>query len=109
MHFSTCVMLMVGAGLLLGLNMHDSKDPITEIYQKRWEAVEGRSLEIEFATRGWPSMCRIEIYEAARAWSIWRTGALALDIAVAVFVLLSIAVVCEWRIRRRLRREAPKL
>ena len=105
LHLSTCVVLMVVAGVLLALNFRDSNDLIGVAYYGNWRSIEPSVSTKEFVTRGWPKVCWVEVNGPERVYTYWRKKEVLIDTGVAVAVLLGALVLCEWRVRRLQRDE----
>ncbi len=105
-HLSTTVVLMVGASILLGLNLvshemstdGEAHDFMQKIHRE--QGVSGSWLA-GFYSQGWPLTFR-SVYNINNAgWPDWKMGNLLLDILGVFFILATLAFVSEIVIRRR--------
>lgn len=110
-HLSTAVVMMLAAGVLLGLNM------------QRWphnvEGLAGIAYDgAELFDNGWPFVARAHCDFKGKlfgvmggdVWDQWHYAGLASDILVALSIIIAVGVLCEWLVRRRARSTPdPKL
>jgi hypothetical protein len=109
-HLSTAVVLMFVAGGLLWLNMPETATPEKVTAATTAARTSSESVAFEGWGQGWPlrwqstehflfDSARGEAMRSLRAY--WK---LAVDIGAAMTILSLVAVVLEWRIRRKERR-----
>lgn len=104
LHLSTCVVLMVVAGVLVWANCIYRDLGIFEKYEQAGKEVESRIMSY-----GWPFPLRQRIEpDPDRMMGFvketWHVGSFMMNALVALAILALIAIACECVIRRRARR-----
>jgi len=122
-HLSTAVVLMLVAGVLLWANVRERQG-------HRYVTLDSEEAAVQSAlgihdpysvVRGWPFThqewlsSKTDIFKSALlAWAeaqvygnLWYPGSLAMNVLVALVILLSTASVCEWRIRPSIQKAIP--
>jgi len=92
-HLSTAIVTMFLAGVFMWLN---------QVQVPRDEMLDHETMLT--GERGWPVRFQRWVNIAGQQSSIVGIAALIFDIAVGLVALVWIAVVCEWRIRRKAKR-----
>lgn len=105
LHLSTCIVLMLAAGAMVGANLVPSKRAVVYVTSEFWWApyADYREGEGRSEGYGWPQTCRVE---KRTGTVVWNPSAVAGNFFVGVAILTLTALAFEWRIRRRADDEA---
>jgi hypothetical protein len=103
LHLSTLLVLTMVAGVLLGLNIWSERVSVDDVDASLGVlacAETGNPFSpYDWYRHGWPASFHFGFQD--RSWSYTIKEMLALDIAVALALLVAVGVVCEYHIRRK--------
>lgn len=118
LHLSTCIVLMVTAGVLVWANLQSYPAAAMVRNDGRWMGFHPHESSTMLGV-GWPGcfyiypkplkaeFAALFLEEPKTVHGDWDVGHLCGNLMIALIILICTAYVCEWIIRRRERASAP--
>lgn len=102
LHLSTCVVMMVVAGIFMALNFTDWIRIETGPPRRYYDDMADKEISVYFAGKGWPLRVNEELLPFSKP-AVFGL-ALAIDVTIALASLGLTGIACESLIRRRERK-----